>query len=453
MAMFSKSDCEGFNRRDFLKIGAGGVLGLSLPQLLQMQARAQAAAQASGQPQRGNRATSVILIWLAGGPATIDMWDLKPEAPQGIRGDFNEIQTTAKGIRICEHLPQMARVMDKCTVVRSLAHTIPSHGPATVFMTTGNRPTPALQYPALGSLVTRLTRAEPGVPPYVSFTELRNGSAGTSGYLGTAYNPFIVEGAGAANANARGTAAQLRVRGITLPSGFTLEQLENRDALLRGFDSSFEAADRNADLVDGLDTFHRQALEILRSDRTRNAFNLNQETDALRARYGNNGFGQGVLAARRLVEAGVHFVTVSIGGWDTHGQNFNNLRTRNLPQLDQTLSALIQDLSDRGTLDRTIVYCAGEFGRTPRINNNAGRDHWARSMSVLLAGGGFQRGLAYGTTDNQGMAPNQDPCTPDDIAATIFNQMGIDPHQELQTPTGRPIQLFREGRVINRLLA
>jgi hypothetical protein len=452
MAKFSKTDCEGFFRRDFLKIGAAGLFGLSLPQLLELEARAQQTSRANGQSSRNDRANGVIMVWLGGGPATIDMWDLKPEAPDGIRGEFHQIPTRADGVRICEHLPRMAQVMDHCTVVRSLAHSIPAHGPATVFMTTGNRPTPALQYPALGSLVTRLLPAQQGVPPYVSFTELRNGTAGTAGYLGTAYNPFIVEGAGNANANNR-TAANLRVRGITLPTGFTLEQLENRDQLLQGFDAGFEAADRNADLVDGLDTFHRQALEILRSDRTRNAFNLQQEPEALRQRYGSNPFGQGCLAARRLVDAGVRFVTISIGGWDTHGQNFTNLRTRLLPQLDQSLSALIQDLHDRGNLDRTIVYCAGEFGRTPRINNNAGRDHWARSMSVVLAGGGFRAGYAHGTTDSQGMAPATDPCSPDDIASTIFNQMGLDPHQELTTPTGRPVQLFREGRVVQGLVS
>jgi hypothetical protein len=442
------TDCEGFYRRDFLKIGAAGLFGLTLPQLLQLEARA----QTTGRPARANRPNAVTMVWLGGGPATIDMWDLKPDAPQGIRGEFSEIATRADGVRICQHLPQMAQVMDQCTIVRSLAHTIPAHGPATVFMTTGNRPTPALQYPALGSLVTRLMPAERGMPPYVSFNELRNGGAGGSGYLGTSYNPFIVQGAGNNNPNNR-TAPNLSVRGITLPTGFTLEQLENREQLLQGFDAGFEAADRSADLVDGLDTFHRQALEILRSDRTRNAFNLQQESESARTRYGNTQFGQAVLAARRLAEAGVRFVTVSLGGWDTHGQNFNNLRTRQLPPLDQALSALIQDLSERGTLDRTIVYCAGEFGRTPRVNNNAGRDHWARSMAVLLAGGGFRRGYAHGTTDAQGMAPALEPCTPDDIAATVFSQLGIDPHQELMTPTGRPVQLFREGRVLQRLLA
>ena len=444
-------DCEGFSRRDFIKVGSAGLLGLTLPQLLKIESEA----RAEPAVQRPNpRATSVIMVWLSGGPATIDMWDLRPNAPEGIRGEFREIPTSADGIRICEHLPQMARVMDRCSVVRSLAHTIPSHGPATIHMTTGNRPTPALQYPALGSVVTRLVPSAAGVPPYVTFTELRNGSAGQAGYLGTAYNPFIVEGnpqaAGRANS---ATANNLRVRGITLPTGFTLEQLENRDRLLQNFDAGFENVDRNADLVGGLDAFHRQALEILRSDKTRNAFNLAQEPDQLRQRYGVTPFGQGALAARRLIEAGVRFTTVSLGGWDTHGQTFNAHRARLLPQLDQVLSTLIQDLDDRGMLENTIVYCAGEFGRTPRINQNAGRDHWARSMAVVLAGGGIKRGYVHGSTDAQGMAPATDPCTPDDVASTIFQQLGIDPHSELQTPTGRPVQLFREGRVIPRLLA
>jgi hypothetical protein len=342
--------------------------------------------------------------------------------------------------------------MNKCTIVRSLAHAIPSHGPATVHMTTGNRPTPALQYPSLGSLVTRLLPGAQGVPPYVAFNELRNGSAGLAGYLGTSYNPFIVEGAG--NANGRGgTAGNLRVRGITLPTGFTLDQLENRDRLLQRFDRGLADSDRQADVVEGLDTFHQQALDILRSDRTRNAFNLQQETESLRTRYGNTPFGQGALAARRLVEAGVRFVTISTGGWDTHSQTFNAHKTRLLPNLDQTLSALIKDLDDRGQLDSTIVYCAGEFGRTPKINQRTGRDHWARSMATVIAGGGFKRGYAHGTTDANGMAPATEPVIPDDVAATIFHQLGIEPSHELQTTTGRPIQIFREGKVVAKLLA
>jgi hypothetical protein len=450
MAKF-RTDCEGFSRRDMLKVGSAGLLGLTLPQLLRLESQARANAPA-GRTQ--GRAKSVIMVWLAGGPATIDMWDLRPNAPEGIRGEFRQIPTSAPGVEICEHLPQMARVMNKCTIVRSIAHTIPSHGPATVFMTTGNKPTPAIQYPSLGSLVTKLLPAAQGVPPYVTFNELRSGAAGLAGYLGTAYNPFVVEGNGGANNRPNSpTAANLRVRGITLPTGFTLEQLENRDQLLQRFDRAFQAADRQADLVDGLDAFHRQALDILRSDRTRSAFNLGLETETLRSRYGNNAFGQGALAARRLVEAGVRFVTISLGGWDTHQQTFNAHKTRLLPSLDQTLSALIQDLTDKGMLDDTVVYCAGEFGRTPTINRNTGRDHWARSMAVVLAGGGFKGGYVHGSTDVNGMAPATDPCTPDDVASTIFNTLGLDPHQELNTSTGRPMQLFREGRIVPRLLA
>jgi uncharacterized protein (DUF1501 family) len=439
-----RSDCEGFHRRDFLKIGtAAGLFGLSLPQLLQLEARA-------AKQIVKDKADSVIMVWLAGGPATIDMWDLKPEAPAEIRGEFKAMNTKADGVQISEHLPRMADVMDRVTVVRSLQHTIPSHGPATVFMTTGNKPTPALQYPSLGSLISKFLPPEKGVPPYVSFADLRNGAAGQAGYLGAAYNPFTVE---SAPGGKDGKGGGLRVRGIQLPSGFTLEELENRDKLLNGFDKAFEESDKSADLMNGLDSFHKQALDILRSDKTKKAFDLNLEPDALREKYGTNPFGQGALAARRLVDAGVRFVTISIGGWDTHGQNFDALSKRLLPQLDRTLAALVSDLDDRGMLERTIVYCAGEFGRTPKINKNSGRDHWARSMAVVLAGGGLKRGFAYGETDPQGMAPATEPCTPDDVAATIFHRLGIDPHQELMTSTGRPVQLFREGKVIEKILA
>jgi hypothetical protein len=388
------------------------------------------------------------MLWLGGGPSHLDMWDLKTTAPESIRGEFKPINTRAKGVQICEHLPKTAEVLDKATIVRSLYHTIPSHGPATVFMTTGNKPTPALQYPHIGSLTAKLMSAAKGVPPFVSFNEQRGASAG---YLGTAYNPFIVEGNGAGGRGGKG-GVSLRVRGIQLPTTITPEELENRDKLLKGFEQKFRTVDQSADLVEGMDAFHKQALDILRSDRTRKAFDLAQEKPAVRERYGSTPFGQGTLAARRLVEAGVRFVTISLGGWDTHGRNFDALSKRLLPPLDQTLSALIQDLDDRGLLDHTIVYCAGEFGRTPKINKNAGRDHWARSMAVLLAGSQFKRGYAHGSTDVQGMAPASEACTPDDVSATIFHCLGIDPHKELQTPTGRPIQLFREGKVVEKLL-
>jgi len=436
------TDCEGFHRRDFLKFGAGGLFGLSLAQMLQLEARAKKEDVAK------RKADAVILVWLAGGPATIDMWDLKPEAPEGIRGEFKPIDTSAKGVRISEHLPKMAKVMDRATVVRSIYHTIPSHGTATVWMMTGNKPTPALQYPALGSLSAKLMPATPGVPKFVSFGEMRN-EAGSAGYLGTAYNPFIIDGAAGGKG---GRGGSLRVRGITLPNGFSLKDLEDREGLRSTFEDTFRKLDKSSDMSDGFDAFHKQALDILRSDRTKDAFNLEKESADLRKRYGENAFGQSALAARRLVESGVRFVTLTTGGWDTHGQNFNALKQRLLPNVDTTLSALIEDLSQRGMLDRTIVYCAGEFGRTPKINKNNGRDHWSRSMAVVLAGGGFKKGYAHGTTDAQGMAAANEPCTPDDVSATIFKQLGIDPHQELMTPSNRPIQLFREGKVVEKLL-
>ena len=442
--MLRRTDCEGFHRRDFLQIGGAGLLGLSLPSFL----AAEAKAKASGD-SLAPKAKSVILVWLAGGPATIDMWDNKPEAPEGIRGEFKSIDTNASGIQFAESLPKMAKVADKVTVVRSLYHTIPSHGPATVFMTTGNKPTAALQYPAMGSIAAKMLATPTGVPPYVTFMDLRNGLAGGAGYLGTSYSPFTIEG----NAGGGKNAANFRLRGITLPNGISLDDLAKRDQLLTTFDNTFRQLDANNELVEGLDTFHKQAIEILRSDRVKKAFDLSQESAAVREQYGTASIGPAALAARRLVEAGVRFVTVGLGGWDTHSQTFNAHKTRLIPPLDQTLSALIADLDERGLLDSTIVMCAGEFGRTPKVNKNAGRDHWARSMACVIAGGGFRRGYAHGTTDASGMAPNSDPVTPDDMASTIFKQLGIKHDTEMQTATGRPVQLFREGKVVTKMLA
>jgi hypothetical protein len=448
MTDLRRTDCEGFHRRDFLTVGSAGILGLTLPGVLAAEARAAANKDLAGKA----KAKGVILLWLAGGPATIDMWDNKPEAPEGIRGQFASIDSNVPGMQVAETFPKMAKVCDKLSIVRSLYHTIPSHGPAAVFMTTGNKPTAALQYPAMGSIASRLLKTEIGVPPYVTFGDLRAGAVGQAGYLGTGYNPFVIEGNGNANANPNARGQGFSVRGLTLKGTFTLEELEKRDALLSKFDQGFAGLDKSNDLVDGLDHFHQQALEILKSDKTRKALDINAEKQATRDLYGNTPFGQGALAARRLIEAGVRFATVSLGGWDTHSQTFNAHKTRLAPTTDTVLSALIKDLDDRGLLESTIVMCAGEFGRTPKINRNTGRDHWARSMACVLAGGGFKRGYVHGSTDASGMAPATEPVTPDDVASTIFHNLGISPHTELQTPTGRPVQLFREGKVIEKLI-
>ncbi|MCU0703677.1 MAG: DUF1501 domain-containing protein [Fimbriiglobus sp.] len=440
-------DCERFHRRNFLQIGAAGALGLTLPGILASEARA---AKESGTGPKA-KAKSVILVWLAGGPATIDMWDNKPDAPEGIRGEFKSIPTKAAGVQFAETLPKMAEQADKVTVVRSLYHTVPSHGPATVWMTTGNKPTAALQYPALGSVSAKLLSVEKGIPPFVTFMDLRGGQAGTSGYLGTAYNPFLVEGAGGGGKDAKG--ANFRLRGISLPNNVSLDDLDKKDKLLKSFDDGFRKIDQNSDLADGLDAFHQQALDILRSDKTKKAFNLSEESQKVRESYGTGPLAASGLAARRLVQAGVRFVTIGMGGWDTHQKTFEAHKQRLMPNLDTSLAALIADLDANGLLDSTIVMCAGEFGRTPKVNKNAGRDHWSRSMACVLAGGGFKKGFVYGATDKEGMAPDRDGCTPDDIAATIFGQLGVPHTTELQTPTGRPMQLFREGKVVEKIVA
>jgi len=431
MAIRPWTDCEGFHRRDFLRLGTAGLLGLSLADWLRLEAGAKAR----------KKAGRVIMVWLAGGPATIDMWDLKPQAPEGIRGEFKPIKTPVAGVHVCEHLPRMAKVLDRCTLVRSVHHNVAAHGPGTVYLTTGNRPSPAVEYPSLGALAARVLPAPVGVPSHVHFRGA--GAPSSAGYLGAAYNPFEV-----ADGPEEG---RLKAPGVSLPSGFSLADLEDRDQLLRRFDTSFRALDK-ADLAASLDKFHQQALDILRSDKTKKAFDLDREPKSVRDRYGREPFGQGALVARRLVEAGVRFVTIGLGGWDTHAGNFATLRARLLPRLDQTLSALIEDLDGKGLLDSTVVYCAGEFNRTPKVNAGAGRDHWARSMAVLLAGGGLRRGSVHGSTDAQGMVPASDPCSPDDVSATVFHCLGIDPQRQLMTSAGRPIALFREGKVLDKLL-
>jgi hypothetical protein len=386
----------------------------------------------------------VILLWLGGGPATIDMWDLKPDAPESIRGDFKPIRTNAAGVSICEHLAKTAGVMGRCALVRSLGHGITAHGPGTAYMATGHAPSPALEYPSLGSLAARVLPAPAGVPPYVLFTAARaSGFRGGAGFLGPGYNAFEVEGGAE-----RG---RIRLEGVALPDGFTAEQLVRRKQLRDRFDARFKALDE-ADVPASLDRFGQQALDILRSDKTRKAFDLAQEKDKVRESYGRGPFGQSVLAARRLVEAGARFVTVGLGGWDTHVNNFVALRTRLLPALDMALSALVGDLDERGLLKSTVVYCAGEFNRTPRINSASGRDHWARSMAVFLAGGGLRRGYAHGSTDAHGSAPARDACSPADVAATIFQALGVPPDHEVRTTSGRPLPVFREGKVIEGVL-
>jgi hypothetical protein len=424
----------GLHRRDFLHIGYSSLFGFSLGTL--------GHALAWGAPDsQAARAKNVIQIFLTGGPATIDLWDLKPEAPEKVRGEFRPIETAAPGVRICEHLPRLARQMHRAALIRSVTHTIAEHTQGQAYVMTGNRPRPAAESPSLGSLSAALLPTSRGTPVNITLGRVPSSSAGE---LGAMYNPFEV-------ALPDGRVAQATSEAVGLPEGFTTADLERRRQVLARLEERFTQQGPNT-LPRQLQQFQHDALEILQSDRIRGALDVDREPDTTRELYGTSVAGRAALVARRLLEAGGRFVTIGFGDWDTHDNNFTRLRNTMLPQLDQALAALIEDLSSRGLLEETIVYCAGEFGRTSHINSNAGRDHWSRAMTVLLAGGGIRGGAVVGTTDEFASDPTDRPCSPDDVSATLFHQLGFAPTRQVQTPSGRMIPLFRNGTVITELL-
>jgi len=315
------------------------------------------------------------MVFLSGGPATIDMWDMKPDAPDAIRGEFRPRQTSVASLQICEHMPLLAEKMHLCTLVRSLAHTIAEHTQGTAYLMAGNRPNPAVDHPSLGSLAAYLLPSATGMPPYFAIGGIASAGAGE---LGTALNPFEISGAGPRRNKETNPTL------LGLPEGFTVEDLSRRQQVLARIDERMRVLEVSP-LSRELDRFQQQALDILRSDKVNKALNVAAETEAVRDTFGPSPVGQNFLAARRLIEAGARFITVGFGDWDTHANNFARLRNTLLPELDRGLSALVADLDERGLLSETIVYCTGEFGRTPGVNSSAGRDHWARSMSALLA--------------------------------------------------------------------
>jgi hypothetical protein len=430
--MTSKLQRPNIRRRHFLQVGAIPLMGLGLPKLLARES------VNSLQPLAKN----IILVWLGGGPSTIDMWDLKPNAKAEIRGEFKPVSTTAEGVPICEHLPQMAKQMDHCALIRSVSHTIAEHGQGTEYMLTGNPISPALKYPSIGSIVSSQTERGAGreVPAYIDLTADNFGQAG---YLDSSHNPFVVD-------RFLGRRPDKSKGEFSLPDGFTVNDLTRRRELLSKVERGFRRFDETA-RADEMSTFQQQALNILTAGKTRDALDIQQEGSEVIQRYGGSPLGLSALAARRLVQAGVRFVTVGMNGWDTHSQNFAQLRNNLLPQLDRALAALIEDLDAQGLLKETVVYCAGEFNRTPIINSQGGRDHWARAMSVLVAGGGFKPGFVYGSTDKDGFEPATGTCSPADVNATILNQVGIKPHTKLTTRSGRPMPLFREASILEEL--
>lgn len=417
------------SRRSFLQVG--GLLGLTLPKLL----RAEAATPSA---KNHRPAKNMIMIWLDGGPSTVDMWDLKPNAPESIRGEFAAISTSVAGLPICEHLPGMAKVMHKCTIIRSLKHNIPAHGPGSQYVMTGHLPSAVTEYPSLGSVTARMRESAGGIPPYVTFG---NPPYRGAGYLGSAWNAFEL-----------GADARTLPDGVSLGAEADMVAFERRIKLRNVFDHRFD--DRKADrIAQGLGAFQQQAVDVLRRDSIRRAIDIETTDDTQRELYGATTIGLNAIRARRLVESGVRFVTIGMSGWDTHVNNFTTLRNNLLPQLDKALAGLIFDLDRRGMLDDTIVCCCGEFGRTPQVNETAGRDHWSSAMSLLLAGGGIREGFVHGATDKWGMTVTDNPMNPADLAATLLWRLGIDPTTVTRTPSGRTMPIVRDGTIVADLFA
>ena len=418
------------NRRQMLKIGALGA-GLTLSDYLRL------TAAADGKQDNGR---SAILVFLRGGPAHQDTFDLKPNAPAEYRGEFRPIETVAPGVEICEHLPRLAQLADRYAVIRGITHNLAAHNLGVRYLMTGNRPTPAVQYPMYGSVASREFPAAADLPSFVSIDESVEGP----GYLGAEYGPL-------STGEKPRYGQPFRVRGITLGDGLSIERYRQRHRLLADLDQTFDGFENLDSSVRGLDRFSEQAYRIISSRRARDAFELSNEPEREMDRFGKHEFGQSMLLTVRLVEAGVRFVTVLLDGWDTHADNFNTLGRDLLPRFDQSLSALLDRLHQRGRLDSTAVFVTGEFGRTPKINDRAGRDHWARAMCSLMAGGDIQGGQVIGKTDDKAQGPENDGFTPDDVAATFFQNIGIDPKSEYQANIGRPITLIRNGEPIHRL--
>jgi len=394
------------------------------------------------------RAKSCILLWLDGGPSHLETWDVKPEAPVEVRGPFGAIASATPGIRLSELLPQTAQVTEHLAIVRSVTSPLGEHGLANHYMLTGYPPSPALVYPSLGSVVAHLHRGSSDLPKYVAIPEARSAGAG---YLGTACEPFVTAG--------DPSKPGFQVRDLELFAGVDQRRLERRREFLLELDRMQHRLEQQHGTSET--TGFDGAFRLLQSTAAKQAFDLESEPQKVRARYGSRMFGQSCLLARRLVERGVPFVTVFQTGWDTHNDLKLQLRDGYsgakegvglVPTFDQAYSALISDLADRGLLSETLVVVMGEFGRTPKLNNRGGRDHWPRVFSVALAGGGIRGGQVYGASDRVGESPLDLPVTPADLACSIYTLLGIDPQQRLHTDDGRPVAVQQNGRFIEELV-
>lgn len=446
-------------RREWMSIGAAGLAGVSLPKLL-----AAEHIRASGPA----KSRSLILLNCFGGPSHLDLWDMKPEGPSAVRGPFQPIATSAPGVVFCEHLPRLAERADRLTLIRSVTHDRNVHGGAVGFVLTGTRTSdpgiPGVRgpdattadHPAIGSTVTRLAPSTANVPTAVTLPwglidgQDRFVPGQTGGLLGREFDPWFVRN--------DPNDPEFEVEGLAPPEGITLNRLHVRRGLRAAIADQQRRLDGIAE-VRGLDAYYERAFNLLTSAATRQAFDLSNERSPNRERYGRNTLGQSCLLAVRLVEAGVRVVQVNASGslfgnygWDTHSDNFNTLKNKLLPRFDPAFSSLLDDLEERGLTDETLVVCLGEFGRTPKISSNAGREHWPQCYTVLLAGGGVRRGYVHGASDKQGAYPIEHPVAPEDLVATIYHALGIDPAAKLRDASGREHALV-QGSVLAELFA
>lgn len=451
------------SRRSVLKIGGTGLLGLSVNSILNAKP---AKAAAHHRP----RAKSVIFLFQWGGPSQIDMFDMKPNAPDGIRSPYRPISTAVPGTQVCEHLPRVASIMDRVALIRTMTHKMKNHASAGYYAITGHAPPSDDQrlrdslelFPAYGSVIDHLAPASGDIPTFVSYPHvIRDGSivpGQHASFLGKAHDPFFFK--------EDPNASNFRLPELSLPENLSYDRLTQRRSLQRVVDQQSRMLDASAQ-ARGFDDYYTRAIGMLTNPRVRQAFNVSREPEPVREAYGRTTYGQSCLMARRLVEAGVKCVTVYFsasiggrrvgkGGWDTHG--FDNTRMYKivdkyqLPITEQTLPTLLLDLEQRGLLDETLVVWFGEFGRTPKINKNESRDHWPQCYTTLLAGGGVAGGAVYGTSDRYAMYPADHPVRPEDLSATIFHLLGIDPHTEVYNRADRPFPIA-PGNVIHSILA
>ncbi|MEE3182028.1 MAG: DUF1501 domain-containing protein [Planctomycetota bacterium] len=436
-------NCEGLSRRSCLQLGLGSFLGGGLASALRIRSLAASEKKPAATP------ASCILVWLDGGPTHYETFDPKPEAPREIRGEYETIPTGIAGVRFSKHMKQLASISDKLAIIRSIRHDHGNHGAGNHYMMTGAPTRIPVScgafvsfHPSLGSVTARERGAPEGLPAYFSLGRMSR--SGGPNFLGARYAPFVVK-----NDPNQGS---FRVRDVALPKGLDGSRFSSRQDIRREVDQLLRIRDEAAgDPVGSYDEYFRQGQELITSAQAQEAFDIHREPAATRDLYGRNSFGQRALLARRLVEAGVPFVTLYDGGWDHHTNIFKSLDSM-LPPRDRALAALIQDLDDRGMLDSTMVICLGEFGRTPTINKRGGRDHWSNAMSVLFAGGKTPGGQVVGATDRKGYSASKRVLSPENFASTIYRKLGINPDKILYTPEGRPIHLVSDPTPIRELM-